>query len=318
MRNLYTTSEEVKKLNSYIGRNFKGLDNQLLIINIYDEVMKLKPYWPMTLRAYHYRIVAAGLLPNKVSTYNKVSNVLKRLRIDEMLDWKCMEDLTRTYKKPRGWGSVQDFIDYEVDNYLEGFELKLSRSQPNYVEISVEKDTVLSLAESITSEYCTPLSSFKGTNSVTAKKDLADRFIQAESDGYERFILIHYGDLDPSGVQIPITVVRDLANHHGIEIELITGGLTVEQVEDYNLIPIWENLKPSDPNYRSWVKRFGDMAPTELDALHPKDLKDIIKSDIELYYDMEIFQSVVEEESKASMELVNLKNEFIAWQESRS
>ena len=59
--------------------------------------------------------------------------------------------------------------------------------------------------------------------------------------------------------------------------------MTREQVREYRLPPMVP--KESDPRYRRFVERYGEVA-VELDALHPAVLRDIIRRSILRYMDV--------------------------------
>ncbi len=98
--------------------------------------------------------------------------------------------------------------------------------------------------------------------------------------------LIYFGDLDPTGVTIPRALVRNMEDHHGVSVELVRASLNPEHIKEYNLPISVDAAKESDPNYKKWIAEYGDTPATELDALHPKDLTELVENAIEKELDM--------------------------------
>jgi hypothetical protein len=86
-------------------------------------------------------------------------------------------------------------------------------------------------------------------------------------------VLIYFGDLDPSGIQIPRALINNMRSEHGIEVRLVRAGLNPEQLTKYNLPRSMDAAKAGDPNIGMWNREFNGVPPTELDALHPAELK---------------------------------------------
>ena len=103
-------------------------------------------------------------------------------------------------------------------------------------------------------------------------------------------IVLYFGDLDPSGVQMleaTIETLEDELDLYGVEFKRI--GLNPEHITQYSLPSDPTAAKRTDPRYRKYVKRYGNIA-VELDAVHPKDLKNMIRRAIEAEIDMDDFE----------------------------
>lgn len=100
-------------------------------------------------------------------------------------------------------------------------------------------------------------------------------------------ILLHFGDLDPTGVQIPKSIQSGLLMHHGLDIEVLQVALTPQQCIDNNLPQSLDAAKPDDPNIARWYEEYGNQSPTELDALHPEQLKTLVEDSLNEVYDVD-------------------------------
>ena len=123
-------------------------------------------------------------------------------------------------------------------------------------------------------------------------------------------ILLYLGDFDPTGIAIPETIKRDLWEHHGVDIELRRVGLNPEHIEQYNLPESFDAAKSTDPNYHKFIQRFGNAPPTELDALHPRDLTSLIQQELEAVLDMTNVEGQKEIEYGERLKLKRAKQDF--------
>jgi len=78
-------------------------------------------------------------------------------------------------------------------------------------------------------------------------------------------------------VQVPLSMEKTLFDVHGLDVEVIHGGLTPAQCVEHNLPQSLDAAKPDDPNIERWCQRFPDQTPTELDAMHPAVLQETVR-----------------------------------------
>jgi hypothetical protein len=94
------------------------------------------------------------------------------------------------------------------------------------------------------------------------------------------------------------------------EVEYIRVALTPEQVDSYGLPHMPEAVKFSDKRCKRYVQRFGMMA-VELDALHPRDLRQLAIEAIENQLDMEIFEVQRQIEQEDQEKLAAIKSQVM-------
>jgi hypothetical protein len=276
-----------------------------------EVVRELKDYWPLTLRQIYYRLVAAGHLENTRSKYNDLSNLIKHMRLDEWLPWEVLEDRVRRVSAKRGWEDHNEFMEAHVDDFLEGYERCYVQDQERYVELWIEKDALSQVFEKVAYPYCIRAVTCRGYQSITFLDGFRRRARAAQSRGQVPVIL-YFGDMDPSGYQMLEAIKQTLEDEMdllGVEYHRVA--LTPDQIMDYELPHDPQAVKITDKRYRKYVQRFGDLA-VELDALHPKVLRELAVEAIESHFDMDLFRDQMEVEQLEQERLASLKEKIIS------
>jgi len=266
----------------------------------------LAEYWPLTLRQIYYRLVAAGIIANTRSRYNDLSKVIKQMRLDAMLPWEAMEDRVRRVSTKRGYEDADTFIKRELRWFLSGYSRCLVQGQENYVEVWCEKDALSRILEDVAAPYCIRAVTCRGYQSMTFLKSYADR-ASAALERKQTPVVLYFGDLDPSGVQMFEAAQQTLEDElHVTGIGFIRVGLNPDQVAAHNLPNNPDALKWTDVRAKGYVKRFGEIA-VELDALHPAVLESMAKAAIESQFDMEFFREQREVEAMERERIAAIK-----------
>ena len=81
---------------------------------------------------------------NSDECYQDVTDLLTRLRLDGSIPFEAIKDETRPVVQWDTHQSVGSFIAKQTENFLCGYWRDLLQSQPNHVELLVEKNTVAS------------------------------------------------------------------------------------------------------------------------------------------------------------------------------
>lgn len=306
------TGEHVRES---ISDLFKGSSRDLaetLIAIVAD----MREYWPLTVRQVYYQAVSRLAIANHLNEYRRVSRILTTLRRNDLLPWHAIEDRTRKTFDKRGMPSVGEFIREQMESFLnpDYYGRCYIQDQTVYVEVATEKDALASIMSDAVWYFCTRLNIVRGQVSATMVNDMAGRFDAAVQRG-KRPILIYLGDLDPSGIAIPKALKRNLYDWHSLDVEVIRAALNPDQVARYGLPVSPDAAKEADPNFAAWAKEFGDLAPTELDAIHPRDLTALTQAALESVYDMasvEAHKTAEAEERKLLMDMRREVQDYIA------
>jgi len=174
------------------------------------------------------------------------------------------------------------------------------QGQPNHLEIILEKNALRSIIESVAREFCIPVTTTRGYSSLSPRFDLVQRFLKS---GKSSLILLMLTDFDPNGEQIAESFARSLRDDFDLnDIHPVKVALTAEDVKN-NDLPSDMDAKPSSPNYKKFISKYGVKA-VELDAAPVALLKRSLKEAILSFLDMDEFdaQRNLEEEDAIKIE----------------
>ena len=238
----------------------------------------------LTLRQIYYRLVAAQLLQNRVSSYKFLSDVLARAREDGEIPWHAIEDRTREIHE--GYGEERTavehfnlFWDY-VTHMDTRYEMPKWWKQPSKVFVVLEKEALYEVFRQVTDDLGVDLIPLRGYSSVTLLKSLSDR-LQDFGDTGELQVL-YFGDFDPSGENIEESAEEKL-REYGADFETRRVAITAEQIEEYNIPPA--PAKTTDSRYAAFEARHGEAIQVELDAIEPRTLQGLIRDAIQELWD---------------------------------
>lgn len=190
-------------------------------------------------------------LDDTANEYSRMNQILTNMRLgraglpQETIDHinSCIVDSSRfvgEWYKPRIW--------------------KGQKSERIWV--ICEKDTMRAFFSPICRKYGLPFIASRGFMPVTLRL----RLRKEKAD-----LIIYAGDFDPSGCSIDSTLQKEL------QIPLKRIAITPELIDKYNLPML--PLKPSDPRYKKFKKKYGEQA-SQIDALESAILKKLVKKAI--------------------------------------
>ena len=256
--------------------------------------------YELTLRQVYYQLVARGYIPNNERSYKNVGSLINDGRLAGLIDWHSVTDRTRNLRSESHWDTPADVIasarySYNLDKW---------KGQPNYVEVWVEKDALVDIVGQACSPLDTPYFSCRGYTSQSEMWSAAQRFIRQEQR--EKRIIIHLGDHDPSGIDM----TRDIQERlelFGADVYVKRVALTMNQIQTYNPPP--NPAKITDSRASKYIDQFGDES-WELDALEPKVITDLIKKQVTMYRNDDIYRAVCDKESREKEELKMLERNY--------
>jgi len=261
----------------------------------------------LTIRQIYYRLISPPfqLFANTLSNYKGFDKILTRAREKEEVDWRKIEDRSRTtIGGDGGFDSPEDFMDYvmrRTKRMWEGYGRPAWRDQPNYVEVWVEKDALATLVSNVADGYRVLTYPSRGYSSFTRVMEaIEDRFDQV--DEIREIFIIHLTDHDPSGLDMTRDIERRTReywpNADRLTIERV--GLTYEQVKKFDLAS--NPTKRADPRSTTYVAQYGDQC-WELDALPPDELEKIVDRAIRSYIEDRIWNANVRQIEKEKKDL---------------
>lgn len=276
----------------------KSLDLIKLVNQVVDEYSAQG--YELTLRQVYYQLVARGYIPNNERSYKNVGSLINDGRLAGLIDWHSVTDRTRNLRKAGHWDNPADVIasarySYNLDKW---------EGQPNYVEVWVEKDALVDIVGQACSPLDTPYFSCRGYTSQSEMWSAAQRFIRQERR--EKRIIIHLGDHDPSGIDMTRDIQERL-EMFGADVYVKRVALTMNQIQTYNPPP--NPAKITDSRASKYIDQFGDES-WELDALEPKVITDLIKKQVTMYRNDDIYRAVCDKESREKEELKMLERNY--------
>jgi hypothetical protein len=138
-----------------------GPGRQEFLSAVQKVVEQMRPYWPLSLRQIHYKPLnnpPLKLTPersrfdvdkkyryrNDQASYDALSRLCVSARYLGEIPFFAIDDPTRTFEQWEGFSSVSEFLKQEMDGFLLGYHRNKQQSQPNHLEVFVEKNTLLS------------------------------------------------------------------------------------------------------------------------------------------------------------------------------
>lgn len=281
--------------------NFRGKSLELIeLVNKVINEYKAQGY-ELTLRQAYYQLVARGYIPNNERSYKNIGNLINDGRLAGLIDWHAITDRTRNLRGNSHWNTPADVIASAKYSYL----LNKWEGQPNYVEVWVEKDALVDIVGQACYPLDTPFFSCRGYTSQSEMWSAAQRFIR-QNRNRDHCYIIHLGDHDPSGIDMTRDIQERL-EMFGADVFVKRVALTMEQIGTYNPPP--NPAKITDSRCSKYMEEFGDES-WELDALEPKVITGLIKSEVTAYRDDEIYQAVCDREDWEKDELQMLVDRY--------
>ena len=234
---------------------------------------------PLTLRQIYYRLVAAGLIPNRRSAYNGLSAQLVKAREVGEVNERRIVDRSRSIED-RAYDSPEDFLDAAIYTTKNRFFRRFWTTQETYCEAWVEKDALSQVIAGAVEALNTIVAPSRGYSSYTYVKDAVYRFQDNRGEA-ERVVILHLTDHDPSGLDM----TRDLQDRFNaysrglpFSVEVKRIALSIDQVRQYDLVP--NPTKVTDSRAGRYMARYGDEC-WELDAIEPDELVRLVRESAE-------------------------------------
>lgn len=304
----------------------------------------------LTLRQLYYQLVSRDVIPNKPNEYAKLSTLLKEGRMAGIVDRDAIEDRLRKPESPSVWKSPQSIINacieqYRKDRqkgqkiYLEVWVEKdalsgvLKRVTEKFgVPIMVNRG--YSSASAMFDSYERFLKAIQkgqevkvlylgdfGPSGVDMIRDIKariDEFIvgsealkdEADFGRNKNLYQERFDDFIEQGLQgwEADEIAREqYAEDKAKQFKIVPIALTKEQIRQYNPPP--NPAKITDPRAKDFIAKHGNTS-WEVDALKPEVLNDILTKAIESNIEIELFESVIEEEQEDIENLKKLSKEL--------
>jgi hypothetical protein len=256
----------------------------------------------LTLRALHYRLVAAGMI-NDISHYKKVVNAMIEARWERLVNFDDFLDHERESIGETQFEqtTVEDKVDTaktQIKLWATSYRKTRWENQEWYPEVFIEKKALQGVFEKPCEDMAVALNPCKGYPSLTFLYESSLRFYNAERQG-KRPIILYFGDYDCSGENIPETIVENL-RRMDCKVELRRIALMENQVREWHLPPAPTKL--TDTRSKNW----DGIGQVELDAVEPDHIAQLCINAIDDIFDYHLYQELLEQEGEERIEFKSI------------
>lgn len=273
-------------------------------------------YLPMTLRGVHYQLLelrpiashaiakrkgeAAARYANLPKFYSLLSNVATKMRIEGRISFEALRDDGRKIEYNRGWDNMTSYLRDEMKTLFARYTRDLMQTQPYYIAIVCEKETVSNVLNKVALRFGVPVIYTKGGSSIDVRYRLLK---DNERNGKKPMRLLILSDLDPAGYRIQDSFVGSLREDFGrSDVDAFRIGITQDQVKRYGLHSDM-SAKESDNNYSKFVHATGMRKAYELDALRPEMLMSEVEEALRQVVDWDLYNYEVSERNIDAVQL---------------
>jgi hypothetical protein len=285
------------------------------VLAVLDERKEL---WPLSARQIHYALLNRPPLrhvskpysryANDKASYKDLTDLLTRARLVGRVPMYAIDDATRPVETWNVWANTNDYVRCSLRFFLKGYYRDLMRSQPNQVEIVVEKNTVNNIVSPVAEEYTIPMTTGRGYASLPPRWEMRERFRES---GKEKLVILFLSDLDPEGEDLAQSFARSFRDDFGIDPEKIVPvkvALTPLQVEELGL-PRNFRVKEGSSRAAKYRSRHGEHV-WELEALSPGQLQQELRKAIDSVLDLDLFNRDVDAEKRDAADLDGLRRQM--------
>jgi hypothetical protein len=301
-----------------------GPARQEFLAAVKDVVENMRPFWPLSIRQIHYRLLnkpPLKLTPqrsrfdvdkkyryrNDQASYDALSRLCVSARYLNEIPFFAIDDPTRTFQHSPGFENVSEFLEDEMEEFLLGYNRNKQQSQPNHLEVFVEKNTLLNIVGPVCKQYYVPLTSGRGFAGPSIWRKMSERF---DDSGKDQMVLLIVSDFDPEGLELARDAIRSLRDLWDVPIEYYRVAVTEDQIDQLGLHADFNPAKESSSRFQAFLEETGSNKTWECEALDPSYLRDELKDAIEATMNMQLFEGEIEQERADTEEIHNLRTEL--------
>ncbi len=262
-------------------------------------IQVLREQHPMTVRQVYYQLVAQQVIENKLTMYQAVSDLLVAARKSGAIPWDWIEDRLRRPRAVSMWSDLSDF----AATARAAYRRDVWTTQPNYVEVWLEKDALSGIFEDVLRAYGVTLCVGRGFDGWDSIRNAGDRY-RAQGG----VTILYFGDFDPSGEDMVRSLrvrIDEYLSLDGdpVDVQIVKCALTPRDIRRYNLPPAV--AKKTDSRAKKFIAQHGDIS-VELDALPTGVLRQRLQSEVAARLDLAALAAVKERETSERARLVEM------------
>jgi hypothetical protein len=267
-------------------------------------IREQQDFLPLSLRQVHYQLLNDPPLihsskpdsryRNDPASYHRLIDLVTRARHEGWIEYEVIDDPTRPMTTWDVHASLSSYYGQQVKDLLCGYSRDLLQSQPNQIELVVEKNTLRNIVSPVAAEFCIPLTIGRGQCSTRPLYNIAERY---KKSGKAKLVILAVSDLDPDGDAIAHSLGQRLRDDFGIQhVAVFKTALTMEQVGALALPEKFERAKEKSPNYSRYLNTYRIDFVWELEAVEPKTLQKLITDAIDGLIDRKAYNAEVAQE----------------------
>jgi hypothetical protein len=244
-----------------------------------------------TVRQIFYATSVAGGVEKSEAGYRQVQRQVLAMRREGLINYSTVADNTRWVRQVDTYSSLEDW----VDESLRALRLDLWRDAEQRIEVWLEKDALAGVVSEITNKWRVPLYVTRGYASESFAFEAAEN---ANADA-RPFRIVYLGDFDASGVHMARDLEQRLRGFLDDADRLTFDRIAVtpQQIVDLGL-PSRPN-KETDTRYAAFAAEFPGLDATELDAIRPDTLRELVENEITNAIDDDLLGRILQEEREA-------------------
>ncbi len=156
--------------------------------------------------------------------------------------------------------------------------------QPQRIEVWIEKDALLGVIENGCNAFQVPYFACRGYSSQSEQYRAGKRILGHFNDFGQETVILHFGDHDPSGIDMTRDNDERLTMFSEGHVEIHRLALNMDQVKKYRPPP--NPAKLTDSRIEGYLAKHGNQS-WELDALDPTVIDGLIRNEIRSLLDTE-------------------------------
>ncbi len=236
---------------------------------------------PLTARQIFYRLVGAHGYAKDENAYARLQELLAKARRAGIIDFDA------TVLAPLEFASREEIIQRAEELAAEGQGIRLE-GQPNWVELWCEAAGMAPQLARAVGEYGVTVYSSGRFDSLTVKYEASQRIGARDVPT----VVLHVGDLDPSGLALHQAALEDVGAFVGTDtVRFERAAVTPEQVERYDL-----PTAPAKKTDKRGIWRAGD-GTVQAEALPPDRLAAEVRQAVERELDLDALERAKSTES---------------------
>jgi len=250
-----------------VARHKKTHKPQAKTLSLWGAILAVADeYRVMTVRQLYYQMEMRGYVRKDDADYDRVQRACLQMRRQGVLSYDKIVDSSRERRTIYQYSGLRQALEEAHQTYRRNYWL----DQPVHVEVWSEKDALTSIMNPTCQAYGVAFQALRGFDSESFAYESAKDIMAIGKPAH----IYYFGDHDPSGWWIKRNLEPQLRGF-GADARVTQVGVSPEQVAAWGLPT--RHAKTSDSRCKGFIAHFGSDSCTEVDAIAPNILQDLIR-----------------------------------------